>query len=98
MDFWRDGQWVGNPEKGLWCSKEMGPVNYLSAKNETLSNNVKLDKKDEQSETTMKTNEGLEPENNDTRKTETSNVKPIEKEGATTAESSDYFLSQNNQE
>ena len=96
MDFWRDGQWVGNPEKGLWCSKDMGPVNYLSAKKETLSN-VKLDNKEEQSETTMKTNEGLEPENNDTKKTETSNVKPFEKEVATTAESSDYFLSQNNQ-
>ena len=75
----------------------MGPVNYLSAKKETLSN-VKLDKKEEeQSETTMKTNKGLEPENNDTKKTETSNVKPFEKEVATTAESSDYFLSQNNQ-
>lgn len=48
----------------------MGPVNYLSAKKETLSN-VKLDNKEEQSETTMKTNEGLEPENNDTKKTET---------------------------
>lgn len=75
----------------------MGPVSYLPAKKEGVSN-VKLDKKDKQIETTMKTNEGVEPENNDTRKIESTTVKPLEKEGAITTESSDYFLSQNNQE
>lgn len=75
----------------------MGPVSYLPAKKEGVSN-VKLDKKDKPIETTMKTNEGVEPENNDTRTIESTTVKPLEKEGAITTESSDYFLSQNNQE
>ena len=75
----------------------MGPVSYLAAKKEGASK-VKLDKKENQTETTMKTSEALEPENNDKSKIESTSVKPLEKEGSTTTESSDYFLSQNNQE
>ena len=77
----------------------MGPVNFLSAKKETASSDVKLEKKDQQTETTQKTNEGLEHDKNDTMKMiESSNKPPAEKEGKTPTESSDYFLSQNNQE
>ena len=76
----------------------MGPVNFLSAKKETASSDVKLEKKDQQTETTQKTNEGLEHDKNDTMKIiESSNKPPAEKE-ETPTESSDYFLSQNNQE
>ena len=76
----------------------MGPVNFLSAKKETAPTDVKLDKKDQQIETTMKTSEGLEPDNNDTMKIESSKGKPAEKGETTTIESSDYFISQNNPE
>ena len=75
----------------------MGPVTYMSAKKETPTD-VKLDKKDQQTETTMKTSEGQEPDNNDTMKIESSKGKPEEKGETTTAESSDYFISQNNPE
>ena len=75
----------------------MGPVNFLSAKKETPTD-VKLDKKDQQIETTMKTNEGQEPDNNDTMKIESSKGKPTEKGETTTTEGSDYFLNQNNPE
>ena len=69
----------------------------MSAKKETPTD-VKLDKKDQKIETTMKTNGGQEPDNNDTMKIESSKGTPLEKGETTTTESSDYFLSQNNQE
>ena len=76
----------------------MGPVSYLAAKKEVASK-VKLDKKENQTETTMKTSEALEPENTDKSKIESTSVKPLEKEAASAStENSDYFLSQNNQE
>ena len=33
--FSSKGQWSGNPEKGLWCTKDMGPVTIWAEKTET---------------------------------------------------------------
>jgi len=38
----RDGQWSGNPEKGIWCSKDLGPLKYsIASSSSTVPENPK---------------------------------------------------------
>ena len=89
---------MGNPEKGLWCSKDMGPLNYVPA-NKIKTKNLKREENSEQIEKriTGKPTKDLEADTDIDAKKKESNEIPVMKE-ETTPESSDDFLFQNNKE